>query len=114
MVAVADYHDSAYAFCFAVRPSHRNQVLLRGQFPTALLPQARFGELRSWRNSSQECTQGFGRRLMFGVEVLAVERGFSKVSASVDSSEGRLLKHYLRLGGIVQQNSASLLVAVSC
>ena len=48
------------------------------------------------------------------MEVLAVERGFSKVSASVDSNEGRLLQHYLRLGGIVQQNSASLLVAVSC
>ena len=69
---------------------------------------------RQCRLRGASAIQGFGRRLMFGVEVLAVERGFSKVSASVDSSEGRLLQHYLRLGGIVQQNSASLLVAVSC
>ena len=47
---------------------------------------------------------------MFAVEALAVKRGFSKVSASVDSSEQRLLQHYLRLGGIVEQNSASVAV----
>ena len=42
---------------------------------------------------------------MFAVEALAVERGFGKVSASVDSCQARLLQHYLRLGGVVEQNS---------
>ena len=51
--------------------------------------------------------QGFGRRLMFEVEALAVERGFAKVSSSVDSSQTRLLEHYLRLGGVFEHNSES-------
>ena len=114
MVAAADYHNSVYAFCFAVRPSHRKQVgsVARPCCSTALLHQEccdMHCRCQS-TNSSKHVTQGFGRRLMFAVEALAVERGFGKVSASVDSSGGRLLQHYLRLGGVVEQNSASLSV----
>lgn len=52
--------------------------------------------------------QGFGRRLMFGCEAYAAELGLTKISASVDSSQKRLLDFYLNLGGVIQTNSAHL------
>ena len=43
--------------------------------------------------------QGFGKRLMFGCEAFAAELGLRKMSASVDSSQKRLLQFYLGMGG---------------
>ena len=101
MVAVSDFHDSLYAFAFGVSPSHRKQV------QTAAAGSPPCPSCRVWVSLTAHHAQGFGRRLMFAVEALAVERGFGKVSASVDSSQTRLLQHYLRLGGIVERNSES-------
>lgn len=50
--------------------------------------------------------QGFGKRLMFGCEAFAAELGLRKMSASVDSSQRRLLHFYLGMGGVIQTNSA--------
>jgi hypothetical protein len=102
MVAVSDFHNSLYAFAFGVLPSHRKQV--RGSY--VIVPEPEISALSSYLSSFMTSNaQGFGRRLMFAVEALAVERGFGKVSASVDSCQARLLQHYIRLGGVVEENS---------
>ena len=100
MVAVSDFHNSLYAFAFGILPSHRKQAC------RCLCDQG-FEALCFYVSPSlmPSCAQGFGTRLMFAVEALAVERGFDKVSASVDSCQARLLQHYIRLGGVAEKNS---------
>ena len=59
-------------------------------------------------------SQGFGKRLMYGCEAFAAELGLRKMSASVDSSQKRLLSFYLSMGGVIESNGAAEIAMSEC
>ena len=51
--------------------------------------------------------QGYGKRIMFGIEAWVVARGLPpKISATVDAAQTRLIAFYESLGAVTEQNSA--------
>ena len=57
---------------------------------------------------SQTSLQGYGKRVMFGIEVHTFEAGLPcKISATVDTRQARLIAFYQSLGAVTEQNSAS-------
>ncbi len=52
------------------------------------------------------CAQGYGKRIMFGIEVWVAERGLPlKISATVDAAQARLIAFYESLGAVTEQTS---------
>lgn len=52
-----------------------------------------------------ECLQGYGKRIMFGIEMWVLERELPlKISATVDTAHTRLIAFYQSLGAVIQNN----------
>lgn len=51
------------------------------------------------------CPQGYGKRIMFGIEVWVLDHGLPlKISATVDAAHTRLIAFYQSLGAIIESS----------
>lgn len=112
MCAGVQYHDSFYVFAFGVDPAHRRQVrpqlLLAYCMCTALThaEMCHSATLLGGTHADESLSlQGYGKRIMFGMEVWVLEHGLPlKISATVDAAHTRLIAFYQSLGATIESS----------
>jgi hypothetical protein len=118
MCAGVRYHDSFYVFAFGVDPAYRRQVrpqlqlVLResaDSLPSKFVAMRRSVSqcqfLRHRTPHERLCPQGYGKRIMFGIEVWVLEHGLPlKISATVDAAHSQLIAFYQSLGATIESS----------